>query len=180
MKKGYNRQTIYNQINRLKNDSPIQNSKRTGRPTTWTAPPRVQKLKRLTNNRHGISQRQLSKKFDMDQSSICRKLSKMNIKYRKREKTPKYCAVQRVKAQKLARKLVYELYKSKAWLVMDDEKYFCWEGDLMPGNAGYGRQRNISGESVLPEKRSTPTNYWCGWPSPSVECQSHYIAQVEH
>jgi len=114
VKQEYYRQTIYNQINRLKNDSPIQNSKRTGRPTTWTAPPRVQKLKRLTNNRHGISLRQLSKKLDMDQSSICRKLSKMNIKYRKREKTPKYCAVQRVKAQKLARKLVYELYKSKA------------------------------------------------------------------
>ncbi|XP_065668006.1 uncharacterized protein LOC136088249 [Hydra vulgaris] len=61
----------------------------------------------------------------------------MNIKYRKREKTPKYTIEQQIKAKKRSRKLVNQLYNTKSLLVIDDEKYFCFAGDSMPGNSGY-------------------------------------------
>ena len=61
----------------------------------------------------------------------------MNIKYRKREKTPKYTIEQQIKAKKRSRKLVNQLHNTKSLLVIDDEKYFCFAGDNMPGNSGY-------------------------------------------
>ena len=68
---------------------------------------------------------------------IGRQLKKMNIKYRKREKTPKYTIEQQIKAKKRSRKLVNQLYNTKSHLVIDDKKYFCFAGDNMPGNSGY-------------------------------------------
>ena len=56
----------------------------------------------------------------------------MNIKYRKREKTPKYNDEQRLRAQKRSRKLVNHLFKEQSVLILDDEKYFCFAGDEMP------------------------------------------------
>ena len=91
----------------------------------------------MTNNRKGVSQRKLARKFNVNQATICRQLAKMNIKYRKREKTPKYNDEQRQRAQKRSRKLVNHLYKEQSVLILDDEKYFCFAGDEMPGNAGY-------------------------------------------
>ncbi|XP_065658019.1 uncharacterized protein LOC136082539 [Hydra vulgaris] len=61
----------------------------------------------------------------------------MNNKYRKREKTPKYTIEQQIKAKKRSRKLVNQLYNTKSLLVIDDEKYFCFAEDNMPGNSGY-------------------------------------------
>ena len=61
----------------------------------------------------------------------------MKIQYRKREKTSKYNDGQRLRAQKRSRKLVNHLYKSQDLVILDDEKYFCFKGDEMPGNAGY-------------------------------------------
>jgi hypothetical protein len=94
-------------------------------------------LKRLTNNRTGISQRRLAGKFDVSQSTICRQLSKMKISYRKREKTPKYSKKQKQKSQEISRKLVNCLYRSNFSIIIDDEKYFTYSGANMPGNAGY-------------------------------------------
>jgi transposase len=136
VKEGIAEKTVYNNIDRLQNHQPIQDKKRTGRPSTWTTKDKA-KLKRLVNNRKGVSQRKLSKKFAKKHRTIGRQLKKMKICYRKREKTPKYTEEQKVKAKKRSRKLVNQLYKSKSLLILDDEKYFCFSGDHMPGNAGY-------------------------------------------
>ncbi|XP_065667987.1 uncharacterized protein LOC136088232 [Hydra vulgaris] len=61
----------------------------------------------------------------------------MNTKYRKREKTPKYTKEQQIKTKKRSRKLVNQLYNTKSLLVIDDEKYFCFALDNMPGTSGY-------------------------------------------
>jgi len=54
-KEGYSQRTIYNTINRFHNGESIEDKIKTGRPTSWTST-RKNKLKRLTNNRKGISQ----------------------------------------------------------------------------------------------------------------------------
>ena len=50
----------------------------------------------------------------------------MKISCFKREKTPKYDMKQQLKAKKLSRKLVTELYKENDSIIMDDEKYFTF------------------------------------------------------
>ena len=52
-------------------------------------------------------------------------------------KTPKYNETTALKAQKKSRKLLNLLYKSRAEVILDDEKYFCFDGDSMPGSDRY-------------------------------------------
>ena len=113
-KEGYPQRTIYNTINRLHSGESIKDKKQTGRPTSWTTT-RKNKLKRLTNNRKGVSQRQLGRNFNV--SYICRQLSKMNISCFKREKTPKYTEKQAEKAKNLCKKLANLLYRSSCCVI---------------------------------------------------------------
>ena len=53
-KEDYPRRIIYNTINRFHNEESIEDKIKTGRPTSWTST-RKNQLKRLTNNRKGIS-----------------------------------------------------------------------------------------------------------------------------
>lgn len=133
---GYARASIYNVLNKLETHKPTEDKKKTGRPTSWTATRRA-KLKRLANNRTGVSQRGLAQKFQVHVSTISRQLAKMDIKYRKREKTPKYDEKQQKRARVASRKLLELLRDSRCQVVMDDEKYFTFSANQMPGNAGY-------------------------------------------
>jgi transposase len=135
-KEGIARRTIYNTFNKLESSQPLKDKKKTGRPSSWTAY-RTRKLKRLVNNKTGISQRQLARKFSVHHSTINRRLSKMKISYRKREKTPKYSEKQQEKSQQLCSKLSNKLYRTNCSVINDDETYFTYSGDNMPGNVGY-------------------------------------------
>ena len=53
-KEDYPRRIIYNTINRSHNEESIEDKIKTGRPTSWTST-RKNQLKKLTNNRKGIS-----------------------------------------------------------------------------------------------------------------------------
>ena len=135
-KEGIARTTIYNIINRMQNEESIKDKNKTGRPTSWTAA-RKRKLKRLVNNRKGVSQRGLGKKFGLDQSVISRKIAEMGISNYKREKTPKYTEKQRQNAENNCRKLANLFYRSSCVIIQDDEKYFCLDRDNMPGSARF-------------------------------------------
>ena len=67
----------------------INDKKKTGRPISWTSA-RKNRLKRLADNRKGVTQRRLGRKLGVSRVTICRQLSKMSISYYKREKTPEY------------------------------------------------------------------------------------------
>jgi len=136
VQEGIARQTVYNALNRRKNGQSILEDPRPGRPSSWTPSMKV-KLKRLVNHRKGVSQRKLGYKFHKSQRTIGRQIQKLGIEDHAREKTPKYTEKQAIKAKKRSRKLVNLLYQSKAEIIMDDEKYFCLNGDNMPGSARY-------------------------------------------
>ena len=131
IKDGICRKTAYNYINRDLKGQSIKVKKNIDRPSTW-ARDKLAKLKKMTNNRKGVSQRKLARKFNVNQSTISRQLAKMKITYRKREKTPKYNEAQRLRAQINSRKLVNQLYKQQSIIILDDEKYFCFAGNEMP------------------------------------------------
>ena len=136
----------------------INDKKKTGRPTSWT-PAWKNQLKWLTNNRKGVSQRRLGWKFGTSHVTIWRQISIMNISGNKREKTPKYREKQAEKAKNLCKKLCNLLYRSSCCLVLDDEKYFTYDGSNMQKNGNDytnlnvqmkkrgKRKREISGQS---------------------------------
>ena len=78
----------------------IKEKTKTGRLTSCTST-RKNQLKRLANNRKGVSQRQLGRKFNVSHVTICTQLSKMTISCLKREKTPKYTEKQAERKQRI-------------------------------------------------------------------------------
>lgn len=133
---GYKRKTIHSSCNRIREGSSINDNKKTGRPSKLSKKDK-RKLKRLTNNRFGVSQRRLGRQFSVNHTTIGRAMSRMKIKDYKREKTPKYTIQQKLKSKKLSRKLVNHFYASKASILVDDEKYFTLDGTNMSGNDRY-------------------------------------------
>ncbi|XP_065660384.1 uncharacterized protein LOC136084198 [Hydra vulgaris] len=119
---GFAQSTIYDNLKRLETVQSVSDRKHPGRPTSWTIEKKPE-LTRLVNNRKGVSPRKIGIKIGVNQSTIGRQLKKINIKYRTREKTPKYTIEQQIKAKKRSRKLVNQLYNTKSLLVIDDEKY---------------------------------------------------------
>ena len=107
---GYLRRIIYDTISRMQLGGTINDKKKTGRLTSWTLA-RKNQLKRLTNNRKGVSQRRLGRKLGVSHLTICRQLSQMNISCYKREKNPKYSENrQKEKAKNLCKKVANLLY----------------------------------------------------------------------
>ena len=87
LKKGIAQRTIYATIDCLESGKPINDKKRTRRPTSWT-PPKKFILKRLTNNRKGVSQRILAGKFKIFQPLIGKQLKKMGFSSSNEKKLP--------------------------------------------------------------------------------------------
>ncbi len=86
---GVPRSTIYDIIKRFEHDLPFENKPRKERPCKLNTK-RQQNLKDSAENRVGISQRKLALKFKMLQSSIHRNVSKLCLKYYKRQRALKY------------------------------------------------------------------------------------------
>ena len=131
-KEGNPRKTNYDTINRMQLGRTINDKKNTDRPTSWT-PARKNQLKRLANNHKGVSQR----RFGISRITLCRQLLQMNISCYKREKTPKYSEKQAEKAKNFCKKLANLLQETSCCLILDDEKYFTYDGSNMQGNDKY-------------------------------------------
>lgn len=136
VQQGIPRSTLYRLVKRLDTNQSTKDLKRFGRPSKWTTE-KLKKLKRLTNNKNGVSLRKLGNVFSVDHKTISYNLKKMNIKYRKKMKTPKYTAKKAAKSKKLCRKLVNYIYKTKEIIIIDDEKYFGLSCVDIPGNSGF-------------------------------------------
>ena len=69
-KEGYKERTIYNTIERrMEDEGSLKDNSRTGRPPVLDIHQR-KRLKRLVNNRTGVSQRRLGQTFQVNQTTI--------------------------------------------------------------------------------------------------------------
>ena len=75
---GIPRQTVYTALNRRKNSQSIVCDTHLGPPSSWASSMKV-KLKRLVNNRKGVSQSKLNKKFYQNQTTIGRRIQKLVV-----------------------------------------------------------------------------------------------------
>ena len=72
----------------------------------------------------------------------------MNISRYKREKTHKCSNKQAEKAMNLCKKLANLLYRLSCCLILDEEKYFPYDGSNMQGNDNYTNDKIKFPDSV--------------------------------
>ena len=130
------RATIYQIIERFEDGLPCENKARNGRPSKLNKQ-QQQKLKGCTENTVGVSQRKLASKFSVSRLCIRRNLKKLGLKYYKRQHAPKYNQQQLEHMPNKCRKLRRSSAKQEKFIVIDDEKYFTFSDDNIPGNAGF-------------------------------------------
>ena len=130
------RRTVYDIINRKENGLPAEDMPRKGRPPKMNQT-KLAELQKSAQNKVGVSQRKLAKKFSVSKTCIQENLTKLNLKYRKRKTAPQYSDKQLEEIPKKCRKLRREITDQKTFIILDDEKYFSFGGDNMPGNAGF-------------------------------------------
>ena len=130
------RATIYRIIKRFEDGLPCESKARKGHPSKLNKQ-QQQKLKDCTVNTVGLSQRKLASKFNVSRSCIRRNLKKLGLKYYKGQRAPKYNQQQPEHMSNKCRKLQRSLAKQGKFIVIDDEKYFTFSDDNMPGNARF-------------------------------------------
>ena len=95
----------------------------------------LNKLMSTINNKTGLSQRQIARRYNVHQSTISRTLRKRtSVVIRKRRKAPKMNSDNQ---EKTARKNCGKLYRmilNDCDIILDDEKYFDFSGDNVQCN----------------------------------------------
>ena len=128
--------TIYYIIKRYEESDTIVDKPRSGRPTKLTTG-QLTRLKRLVNNKTGISLRWLSSKFKVSFKTISNQLKAMGIYYHKKRRAPTYSDKQLQEIPTRARRLYRLLSKDDFQLIMNDEKYFMFHNESVPSNRGF-------------------------------------------
>ena len=107
---------------------------RSGRPFKLSKK-KIDCLVESVNNRCGVTQRKLARRFGVHQSTISRNLRRRtSVVIRRRKKAPKMNSTeQETRAQENCDKL-YRMLVNGCDIIMDDEKYFKLSGDNVPGN----------------------------------------------
>lgn len=128
------RRTIYYILNKFLKYGTTKDQPRSGRPVKLSDK-MMNGIIKSVNNRCGVSQRKIARRFHVHQSTVSRNLQRRtSIRIRKRRTAPKMDSEdQEKRAKKNCGKLYRELL-SGCDLVLDDEKYFTLTGDSVIGN----------------------------------------------
>ena len=136
VKEGESKSTIYSIIARFEAGLTLDRKPGGGRIPKIMTKVNVSKLKRKVNNKTGLSQSMLAKRFKCHQTYIGKTLQhKTNIELRKKEKIPDRTPEQKVKARPKCTTLLRK-YKDYAW-IMDDESYFTLSHSTINGNNNF-------------------------------------------
>ena len=134
IKQGFPRRTIYYILNKYLKHGTTKDQPRNGRPLKLSNK-MVKSIVESVNNRCGVSQRKLARRFRVHQSTISRNLQRRtSICIRKRHKAPKMDSEDQEKRAKKNCGKIYRELLSGCDLILDDEKYFKLSGDNVSGN----------------------------------------------
>ena len=90
------------------------------------------------NNKSGISQRKRARKFSVSQSTVSRTLkNRTEVKILRRKTAPKYSNDDQERRAQLRSLSVYRLLQPDVQILMDDEKYFSFSGDIASNRSYY-------------------------------------------
>lgn len=130
------RSTLYNILKRKDNNILPERQVGSGRKAVKMTKKKIKQLGKKIDHQHGISQRSLAKKFNVNQSYICKTIKqKTIIRYHKKIKAPKRTPEQQSLVRPKCSKLV-EIFRKKQ-VIIDDESYFGLSNCNISGNSGF-------------------------------------------
>jgi transposase len=132
---GVSKSTIYDIMKRFESGASVYDKKSSGRPPKIFTKRAKAKLKRLTNNKSGISQRKLASRFKCSQKLVLLALRDMSIYRWKKKKIPDRTDAQ-IKAARPKCSALYRKYGLLDW-ILDDESYFTFRHSSINGNDNY-------------------------------------------
>jgi hypothetical protein len=144
-KQNIQRQTIYNILKKYKEHGTTKFLPKSGRPSK-ISDKQVKALVKSVNNKTGISQRRLGRRFSVDQSTISRVIkNRTTIKIYTRKSAPKYTNDDQERRAKSNSLKLYKILKPNVQLILDDEKYFT-----LGGNSSSNRQYYTTDPKTTP------------------------------
>ena len=135
LKEGIPRSTIYRLIKRVKNGIGAERKKGQGRVAIKMTSANRDKIKRFFDHKTGRSQRAAARKFNINQSYVCKLLKDLSITCRKKQTIPDR-SEQQAKDAKTKCGILLRKYKNREW-ILDDESYFTLSNTSIAGNDVY-------------------------------------------
>ena len=132
-KKDLPKTTCYRILKTFDEQGSIARKPGSGRPQVLSSGDK-QKLRRSVNDKTGVSQRKLARKFNVSKSTIQSQLKDLGIQVRKRKRAPKQTPEQKQRQDDRLQKLLDGSFSGDPEIIMDDESYFTLDGTGMPGN----------------------------------------------
>ena len=140
--------TIYNIITRYRKHNSTNYLPKTGRPKK-ISDQELKTLVRLVDNKVGMSQHRLGRRFGVNQSTISRNLKKRtSVRVYKRRPTPKYISEDQQKRAKSNCLKLYKKVSPNCQLILDDEKYFTFSGNVPGNNRYYSSDTSSAPENI--------------------------------
>ena len=128
--------TIYNIVAKYRQRNSTNYLPKDGR-TKRISDQQLQTLVNLLDNKAGVSQCRLGRRFGVSQSKICRNLKKRtSIRIYKRRSASKYNNENQQQRAKSNCLKLYKKFSPDCQLILDDKKYFTVSGNV-PGNSRY-------------------------------------------
>jgi len=134
--KGASKATIYRALERVEKNIGYQRKKGCGWKAIKMDKKHIDQLKKTFDHHHGVSQRQVARRFNCVQSYISKILKdKTNIRYYKKKKIPHRSESQLARIKPLCRH-IYRNFRNFDF-VLDDESYFTYANTTLAGNDGF-------------------------------------------
>ena len=134
---GFSRSTVYRILKKYSEHGTTDFFPKSGRKPK-ISDQQLKVLVKSVDNKTGISQRKLARKFGVSQSTVSRTLkNRTQVKILKRKTAPKYSNEDQERRAQLRSLSVYRLLKPGVQIVMDDEKYFSFAGDIASNRSYY-------------------------------------------
>ena len=135
--------TIYNTITRYRKHNSTNYLPKTGRPKKISHQ-ELKTLVRLIDNKVGVSQHRLGRRFGVNRSTISRNLKKRtSVRVYKRRSAPKYISENQQKRAKSNCLKLYKKISPSCQLILDDEKYFTLSGNVPGNNRCYSSDTSV-------------------------------------
>ncbi|CAF2108275.1 unnamed protein product, partial [Rotaria magnacalcarata] len=134
VKQNISRRTVYYILNKFLKYGIVNDRPRSCRPVKLSDKV-LNNVVKSVNNRTGVSQRKIARRFNVHQSTISRNLRRRtSICIRKRRSAPKMNSKDQEKRAKKNCGKLYRLLLRGDDLILDDEKYFTLSGNNVSGN----------------------------------------------
>lgn len=132
---GVSKMTIYNAIQRVKNNIGAQRRKGSGRPARKMTPNKVKRLQRHFDHKQGVSQRKAARKFGISLSYTNKLLKQSRIQCYRKKTIPDRSERQASEAKTKCR-ILFEKHKGSVW-ILDDESYFTLSHSTLASNRNF-------------------------------------------